>query len=217
VILLVNGPNLNLLGEREPEVYGADTLADVERMVEQTCAAHGIDVRSFQSNSEGAILDFIQAHRHEARGIIVNPGALTHSSYALHDCLKAVRAPAVEVHVSNVHAREEWRRKSVISPAAKGVVAGLGVAGYRLAALWLCEWIANDAGRGEAVAAERARAAPAPRSQRGTSGRSAPPPVEGHEAAAGAWRDRAVEVADADGAPDEIPVDLTKRGDYEPL
>ena len=149
MILLVNGPNLNLLGEREPEVYGAETLADVERIVREACAAHSIEVEAFQSNAEGALIDFIQAHRHDARGIILNPGALTHTSYALHDCLKAVRAPTIEVHVSNVHAREEWRRRSVISPAARGVLAGLGVQGYRLAALWLCERIAAEAPRGE--------------------------------------------------------------------
>lgn len=149
MILLVNGPNLNLLGEREPEVYGAETLADVERIVREECAAYGIDVEPFQSNVEGALIDFIHAHRHEARGIIFNPGAFTHTSYALHDCLKAVRAPTIEVHVSNVHAREEWRRHSVISPAVKGVVAGLGVQGYRLAALWLCQRIEAEAPRGE--------------------------------------------------------------------
>jgi 3-dehydroquinate dehydratase-2 len=205
VILLVNGPNLNLLGEREPEVYGADTLADVERMVRQECAAHGLDVEAFQSNSEGAILDFIQEHRAAARGIILNPGALTHTSYALHDCLKAVRAPAVEVHVSNVHAREEWRRRSVISPAVKGTIAGLGTAGYRLAARWLCERLAAEASRDPAPVA---RFRPEPR--------GSPWPALGHDAEARAFRGREVDAGAAGEAPEEIPVDVTKRGDYEP-
>jgi 3-dehydroquinate dehydratase-2 len=172
--------------------------------VRQECAAHGLRVEAFQSSSEGALVDFIHQHRHAALGIILNPGALTHTSYALHDCLKAVRAPAVEVHVSNVHAREEWRRRSVISPAAKGVVAGLGVQGYRLAALWLCDRIAAEAGR----------RGPAPAGRRGGVGGSGP--ASGHEGSAGAFRGRAVELPEADGAPDEIPVDVTKRGDYEP-
>jgi 3-dehydroquinate dehydratase-2 len=205
VILLVNGPNLNLLGEREPEIYGAATLADVERLVEETCARFGFPVKAFQSNSEGAILDFLQAHRREARGIIVNPGALTHSSYALHDCLKAIPVPAVEVHVSNVHQREEWRRRSVVSPAVNGVIAGLGIEGYALAATWLC------------------RGAPA-RAKRPGSGtvlvQGAPPqPVEGHEASGRrAFEDRATDdLAEFGGPPDPIPVDVTKRGEYEPL
>ncbi|HET7754144.1 MAG TPA: type II 3-dehydroquinate dehydratase, partial [Anaeromyxobacteraceae bacterium] len=138
MILLVNGPNLNLLGEREPEVYGSTTLADIERLVTETCAQYGIEVLAFQSNTEGALIDFIHEHRHQARGIIMNPGAFTHTSYALHDCLKGVRAPTIEVHISNVHAREEWRRRSVISPATHGQIVGLGPAGYWLAAVHLC-------------------------------------------------------------------------------
>lgn len=138
MILLVNGPNLNLLGEREPDVYGATTLADVERMVTEACAAWGREVRAFQSNHEGAILDFIQENRAEARGLIINPGAFTHTSYALHDCLKSISFPVVEVHISNVHAREEWRRQDLVAPATRGQVVGLGVAGYTYAADWIC-------------------------------------------------------------------------------
>jgi len=216
VILLVNGPNLNLLGEREPQVYGADTLDDVVRLVEQTCAAYGEGVLAFQSNSEGAILDFIHAHRHEARGIVVNPGALTHSSYALHDCLKAVRAPAVEVHVSNVHAREAWRRHSVISPAVRGVVAGLGVQGYRLAATWLCEELARAAAAGEAAPSRTGEAAAQNRGPRATTARGASPGPGAEGAPAAAFRDRGVELP-AEEAAEEIPVDLARRGDYEPL
>jgi 3-dehydroquinate dehydratase-2 len=137
VILLVNGPNLNLLGEREPQIYGATTLPEIERMVEEACAGWGVSMRAIQSNYEGALIDFIQEHRHEARGIIVNPGALTHTSYALHDCLKAVACPVVEVHLSNVHQREEWRRIDLVAPATRGQIVGLGPLGYYYAALWL--------------------------------------------------------------------------------
>jgi 3-dehydroquinate dehydratase-2 len=138
MILLVNGPNLNLLGEREPELYGRTTLAEIEAMVREACAGWNVVVKPFQSNHEGALVDFLQEHRKSARGIILNPGALGHSSIALHDCLRAVPAPAVEVHVSNIHAREEFRRHSVTAAACRGVIAGLGVRGYILAAEWLC-------------------------------------------------------------------------------
>jgi 3-dehydroquinate dehydratase-2 len=163
MILLVNGPNLNLLGEREPEVYGKTTLGEIEDMVRKACAGWNVQVRAFQSNHEGAILDFVQAHRGTARGIIVNPGALTHTSVALHDCIKAVALPAIEVHLSNVHAREEFRRTSVVAPACRGQITGLGVRGYVLAAEWLCHETtprtavvaAAEAAAGEAAAAPR--------------------------------------------------------------
>ncbi|HEY7726807.1 MAG TPA: type II 3-dehydroquinate dehydratase [Anaeromyxobacteraceae bacterium] len=138
MILLVNGPNLNLLGTREPEVYGTASLADVEQIVREASAPYGLEVLAYQSNWEGALIDFLLEHRGEAQGVIVNPGALSHTSYALHDCLRAMPCPAVEVHVSNVHAREEWRRKSVVAPACVGQIAGLGVAGYHYAAQHLC-------------------------------------------------------------------------------
>jgi len=138
MILLVNGPNLNLLGEREPDVYGRTTLAEIEKMVRDACAGWNVEVMPFQSNSEGALIDFIHEHRKQARGIIINPGAYTHTSVALHDCLKSVTAPAVEVHISNLHAREEWRRKSVVAAACRGQITGLGVRGYILAAEWVC-------------------------------------------------------------------------------
>ncbi len=156
MILLVNGPNLNLLGEREPDVYGHETLADVERMVAETCAAWGVEVKPFQSNWEGALLDFLQEHRHVAQGVILNAGGLTHTSRALHDCLKALPCPTIEVHISNVHGRESWRHRSVTAPAAAGEIAGLGVSGYYYAALHLCSMLAAQAaagpGAGEAVA-----------------------------------------------------------------
>ncbi len=138
MILLVNGPNLNLLGEREPEIYGRTTLAEIEAMVRDACDAWGVPTRTFQSNHEGAILDFLQQHRKEARGVILNPGALTHTSLALHDCLRSIPAPAVEVHLSNIHAREEFRRASVVAGACRGQITGLGPRGYILAAEWLC-------------------------------------------------------------------------------
>jgi 3-dehydroquinate dehydratase II len=139
MILLVNGPNLNLLGEREPEVYGATTLADIERMVREHCAARGVEVRAFQSNHEGALLDFIQEHRKAARGMILNGGALTHTSYALRDCIQGVRIPTVEVHISHIHAREPFRSTSLVAPACRGQITGLGVRGYLLAATWLLD------------------------------------------------------------------------------
>lgn len=138
MILLVNGPNLNLLGEREPEIYGRTTLREIEDMVRQACAGWHVNVTAFQSNHEGQLIDFIQEHRKSARGIVINPGALTHTSIALHDCIKGVTLPAIEVHLSNLHAREEFRRTSVIAPACRGQISGLGPRGYLLAAEWLC-------------------------------------------------------------------------------
>jgi len=138
MILLVNGPNVNLLGEREPEIYGRTTLAEVETMVRDACAGWNVVVKPFQSNHEGALIDFIQEHRKVARGIIINPGALAHTSIALADCLRSVAAPAVEVHVSNLHAREEMRRVSLVAQACRGQITGLGVRGYILAAEWVC-------------------------------------------------------------------------------
>ena len=138
MILLVNGPNLNLLGEREPEIYGRTTLREIEEMVRQACAGWSVGVTAFQSNHEGQLIDFIHEHRKSARGIVINPGGFTHTSVALHDCIKAVGLPAIEVHLSNVHAREEFRRMSVVAPACRGQIAGLGPRGYLLAAEWLC-------------------------------------------------------------------------------
>jgi 3-dehydroquinate dehydratase-2 len=138
MILLVNGPNLNLLGEREPEIYGRTTLHEIEKLVREACAGWNVEVKAFQSNHEGGLIDFFQEHRAKARGIIINAGAYTHTSYALHDCLKAMPVPAVEVHISNIHAREAFRRESVIAPACRGQIAGLGIRGYLLAAEWLC-------------------------------------------------------------------------------
>jgi 3-dehydroquinate dehydratase-2 len=155
MILLVNGPNLNLLGEREPEVYGRTTLAEIEKLVRDACAGWNVEVKTFQSNHEGALIDFLQEHRSRARGIVINPGAYTHTSYALHDCLKSIPVPAVEVHISNIHGREAFRRQSVVAPACRGQIAGLGIRGYLLAAEWLCAEIGatpRDEGRGPRAA-----------------------------------------------------------------
>jgi 3-dehydroquinate dehydratase II len=138
MILVVNGPNLNLLGEREPEIYGRTTLPEIEKLVADACAAWNVKVKAFQSNHEGALIDFLQEHRRGCRGVIVNFGALTHTSYALQDCLKTIPVPTVEVHISNIHAREPFRQHSVTAAACRGVIAGLGIRGYLLAAEWLC-------------------------------------------------------------------------------
>jgi 3-dehydroquinate dehydratase-2 len=141
-LLVVNGPNLNLLGTREPEIYGTTTLAEVEAMVREHAARMGCEVTCFQSNSEGALLDFLQREAPGSSGIVLNPAAFTHYSYALYDCLKALRIPVVEVHLSNLHARaerERFRSRSVTAPAAAGVITGLGPKGYLLAMEYLVD------------------------------------------------------------------------------
>jgi len=132
-VSLIHGPNLNLLGIREADIYGRDTFDDVNRNIKLRATQSGMDVRIFQSNHEGEIIDAIQDAREWADAIIINPGALTHYSYAVRDALTAVRLPAIEVHVSNIHAREEFRRHSVISPVVLGIIVGLGSFGYILA------------------------------------------------------------------------------------
>lgn len=133
-ILLLNGPNLNLLGTREPHIYGADTLADVEQRFVDEAAALGWKAACFQSNHEGALIDRIHAARLDGtQAIVINPGGLTHTSVALRDALAGVALPVVEVHISNVHKREEFRHHSFISGIADGVIAGLGVQGYSAA------------------------------------------------------------------------------------
>jgi 3-dehydroquinate dehydratase II len=138
-ILVLNGPNLNLLGTREPEQYGATTLPEVEAMCRDAGDRLGFEVECFQSNWEGALIDKIHEYGRlwkegEALGCVFNPGAFTHTSVALHDAIKGVTGlPVIECHISNVHAREEWRHKSWISPAAAGIVIGFGVQGYLVA------------------------------------------------------------------------------------
>jgi 3-dehydroquinate dehydratase-2 len=132
-MLLVNGPNLNLLGTREPDVYGTDTLEDVVALTVRTAAAHGFDVRAVQSNHEGALIDAIHEARLDCEAIVINPGALTHTSIALRDALSGVNLLVAEVHLSNVHAREEFRHHSYVSPIAEFVIAGAGIQGYEYA------------------------------------------------------------------------------------
>lgn len=132
-VLVVHGPNLNLLGTREPEVYGTQTLADVDKMLADEAKSLGITIKTTQSNSEGALVDAIHGAAKWAHAIIINPGAYTHTSIALRDAIAGVKVPAIEVHLSNVHAREEFRRHSYISPVATGQICGFGVESYRLA------------------------------------------------------------------------------------
>ena len=129
-ILLVNGPNLNTLGRREPHIYGYETLDDIVARVEKRAAELGATIGAFQSNHEGALIDFIQQNAAGAEGLIINAGSLTHTSIGLRDCIAGSGLPAVEVHISNVHARETFRHHSYLSAVAKGVIVGLGWRGY---------------------------------------------------------------------------------------
>ncbi len=138
-VVVVNGPNLNLLGKREPHGYGTRTLDDLKQVVLDRAGKLGLEVSFFQSNHEGEIIDFLQKEAPGSAGIVLNPAALTHYSVALYDCLVALALPVVEVHISNIHAREEWRSKSVTARAARGVITGLGFAGYELALEYLAK------------------------------------------------------------------------------
>jgi 3-dehydroquinate dehydratase-2 len=138
-VVVVNGPNLNLLGKREPDIYGTRSLDDLYQVVRDKAASLGLEVSLFQSNSEGEIIDFLQKEAPGSAGIILNPAALSHYSIALYDCLQALALPVVEVHISNIHAREEWRSRSVTARAARGVITGLGFVGYELALEYLAK------------------------------------------------------------------------------
>jgi 3-dehydroquinate dehydratase II len=140
-ILLLNGPNLNMLGTREPEKYGTTTLAEIEQSMRDLAAAKGVNLECFQSNHEGELVDKIQQSREKVQGIIFNPGAYTHTSVALADALAASEIPTIEVHLSNIYKREEYRHHSFIAPVALGQISGLGAIGYRLALEALAEKI----------------------------------------------------------------------------
>lgn len=132
-ILVVNGPNLNLLGKREPQVYGTSSLDKLNKRLEQMATELNTELVFFQSNHEGELIDFIHREAPNADGLVINPGALTHYSYALRDAISAVDIEAVEVHMSNIYGREEFRRKSVIAPVCQGTLAGFGFYGYAMA------------------------------------------------------------------------------------
>jgi len=137
-VLVLHGPNLNLLGDREEEIYGRATLADINRELARQGEAAGVDLEFYQSNHEGDLIDRIHAAKGRVDVIIINPGAFTHYSFALQDALRAVRLPVIEVHLSNIYAREPWRRQSLIAPVARGQIAGFGPFSYTLALQAAC-------------------------------------------------------------------------------
>jgi 3-dehydroquinate dehydratase-2 len=132
-VLLLHGPNLNLLGQREPHIYGTDTLADYVAEARAEAERHGLQLADFQSNHEGALVDAIHAARGVHAAIVINPGAFTHYAWSLHDALSAFTGVKIEVHISNPNAREPWRHTSVVAPVVNGSIIGLGRTGYRLA------------------------------------------------------------------------------------
>jgi len=136
-ILVIHGPNLNMLGQREPEVYGSVTLDEIDAALRERATAAGATLLTIQSNHEGVLVDFLQAEGWDADGIIINPGALTHYGLALRDALAMLKAPIIEVHLSNVYRREPFRHTSVVAPVATGQIAGLGWRGYLLALEWV--------------------------------------------------------------------------------
>lgn len=132
-ILVINGPNLNMLGTREPEIYGEDTLADVEARCVALGEKLGVEITFYQSNYEGEIISYVQEAKERFDGLVINPGGYSHTSVAILDALSLLDIPKIELHISNIHAREEFRRNSMISPVMDGVICGLGVKGYELA------------------------------------------------------------------------------------
>ncbi len=144
LVLVVNGPNLNLLGKREPKIYGTETLDELNQRMALMAIELKLEVKFFQSNSEGALIDFIQSEGPKAVGLIINPGALTHYSHALADAITAVGVETVEVHLSNIYAREKFRRKSVIAPVASGHLVGFGFYGYAMALSYFADTSKSD-------------------------------------------------------------------------
>ena len=144
-VFVLNGPNLNMLGLREPGVYGTTTLKDIEAMAREAGTRHGLDVDFRQTNHEGVLVDWIHEGREKAAGFVVNPGAYTHTSIALHDAFKAVGLPVIEVHISNIFARESFRHHSYVSPVAAGVLCGFGPEGYVLGVEALARILARKA------------------------------------------------------------------------
>lgn len=138
-ILVVNGPNLNLLGKREPEIYGSQSLDEIIALLREQAAASQIEIRDFQSNHEGALIDFIHQYGPQAEGMIINPAAYTHTSIALRDAISSVGVRTIEVHLSNIYAREEFRRHSLIASVCEGQIAGLGAKAYKMALEYLIQ------------------------------------------------------------------------------
>ena len=146
-IAILNGPNLNMLGQRDPGLYGTTTLAEIETLCTRRCATHGFDLDFFQSNCEGALVDKVHASR-DCAALIINAGAYTHTSIALHDALQLIAAPILELHLSNIHRRESFRRRSYISLVATGLIVGLGANGYGLAIDAVADLLATRASSG---------------------------------------------------------------------
>ena len=144
--LVINGPNLNALGKRASAHYGTKTLAEIEASVAEKASALGVEVEFFQSNHEGAMVDYIQGSSVDAQGMVINAGALTHYGYSLRDALADAGLPVVEVHISNIHARERWRRRSVLADVVRGQIAGLGWRGYVAALEVLSQLVAEEEG-----------------------------------------------------------------------